>query len=96
MTQKIIVSIFDKKANIYQAISIVRTELEAIRSFSDLVNDSSDKRNFYNIYPDDYELYQLGFFDEETGILGSFDEETGILKSSKKLIITGTQCVLIK
>lgn len=38
----------------------------AIRAFADAVNDSSTPMNKH---PDDYELYEIGTFEEETGVV---------------------------
>lgn len=38
----------------------------AIRSFADQVNDAADKTNIYNSHPDDFTLYELGKWDDET------------------------------
>lgn len=41
----------------------VRSSGEAVRSFVDTVNDGS-KGNLMNSHPEDYELYELGLYDD--------------------------------
>lgn len=80
MTQKLLVSIFDKKSNHYLGINLCFTKLEAIRQFETLVNDPN--QSVINKYPDDFELHSLA----------TFDEITGVITPEKTLIITGKDC----
>lgn len=45
-------------------------EQVAIRSVGDLVN-APDRGNQIANHPEDYELYELGFFDDNTGLIVS-------------------------
>ena len=42
------------------------TSLQAIRSFADEINNK-DTNNLLNKHPDDYDLYNLGTYDTDTG-----------------------------
>lgn len=58
----------------------------AIRSFSDEVNRVAEG-NGLNSHPDDYELYCIGTFDEDTGRLEAVTHE---------MLIRGKDCVVKK
>lgn len=45
----------------------------AIRSFSDEIN-RAEKDNPLYMHPDDYDLYELGTYDDSTGKLASLEE----------------------
>lgn len=47
---------------------------QATRSFSDEVN-RKEAGNQLNMHPDDFDLYQLGTFDSETGTFQSYAPE---------------------
>ena len=59
----------------------------AQRSFSDSVNRPDEKSLLFN-HPEDFELYQLGSFDDQTG---TFD----LLDRPKQLLL-GSNCVVTK
>lgn len=63
-------SIRDTKGEIYNNPFFQKTAGEAQRSFKSLVNDdkSSIKR-----YPEDYHLYYLGEYDDQTGKFAPLD-----------------------
>nr|WAE43557.1 MAG: nonstructural protein [Microviridae sp.] len=65
-----IVSVFDKAAAAYNRPWFVPALGLAVRSFTDEVNrDAADNPMF--AHPSDYELYDLGFFDDMSGIFES-------------------------
>ena len=57
-------SIYDHKAKAYQLPFYLRQSGEALREFSDLVNDEKSR---VIKHPEDYTLFLLGEFDETTG-----------------------------
>lgn len=59
-------AIRDDKANAYLAPFAMPTQGQALRAFSDLTNDSQS--TIYK-HPEDYRLYLLGTFDDDTGTL---------------------------
>jgi len=59
-----IVSVYDVKADTYATPVFVPSQLVAQRSFSDVVNH---KDSPINKHPEDYRLFMLGFFDDESG-----------------------------
>lgn len=64
MTSKVnVYCIHDKKAKTYETLFCVPNNAYAIRSFSEAVNKDTP----YGKYPEDFELVQLGTYDQETG-----------------------------
>ena len=57
----------DRAIDAFQPVVTVRAEGEAIRAFQDALNEPKNG-NMYN-HPDDYDLYVLGDFDDQTGII---------------------------
>lgn len=64
MEQKIM-SVKDTKAGRYGALICVVREQEALRALQNTVNGPDN--NDIAKYPSDFELYELGVFNEETG-----------------------------
>jgi len=62
----IIIAVKDRAADLYGKPFYVRTRAEAIRSFTDEVNN---KQSQINQHPEDYDLYEIGTFDEDSGEL---------------------------
>lgn len=58
-------SVRDSAANAYHRPFCVNAAAQAIRSFGDEVN-RVDPNNEMNRHPEDYELYAVGEFDDET------------------------------
>lgn len=61
-----ILVIFDSKVQAFATPFFVRSQAEGIRS---LVANLSDPESLLHKFPEDYSLYSLGTFDDETGIL---------------------------
>lgn len=62
----VIVSIMDKAVNCYGRPFVTRTPEEAIRTVKIEVNRPGDN-NMLNTHPEDYTLYQVGFWDDDQG-----------------------------
>lgn len=63
MSKKVLVSVYDKIANLYFPI-ITEINLEvAVRNF----REGAKKNPQIGAYPSDYELHHVGYFDDETG-----------------------------
>lgn len=62
----VIVSVRDRAANAFGRPFFVATRGQAIRSFSDEVNTKREG-NALQAHPEDFDLYELGVFDEDTG-----------------------------
>ena len=68
-----IVSIKDRAADAFMRPFFVPTANMAIRSFMDEVNrDAADNQMF--AHSDDFDLYEIGIFDDSTGRITSYDD----------------------
>lgn len=63
---KILVSVRDVKAGFYDGCFLVRSRAEAVRGFVDEVNNP---QSMLGRHPEDYTLFVVGEFDEETGVI---------------------------
>ena len=61
---KTICSIYDCKAEFWSSPMMFQSRASAVRSFTDVVNDSSS--DFFK-HPEDYTLFAVGTFDEASG-----------------------------
>lgn len=71
-------SIRDAKAEIFNPPFYKKTHGEAERDFSALVRD---EKSMVCKYPEDYDLYYLGTYDDNTGKLDSLDTPQHITKA---------------
>lgn len=63
---KFLFSVFDSKAGVFSNPFTSQNKFTAIRDFQDAVNDVN---SMIHKYPDDYILYQLGAFCDDSGLL---------------------------
>lgn len=63
---QIIVAVKDRQLSAYMRPFVAQSRGQAIRSFRDEVNR---KESELNMHPEDYELYELGMFEEGNGII---------------------------
>jgi len=68
-----IVAIHDRAADAFGRPIFVNSLGQAIRSFQDEINRPGDN-NEMNKHPDDFDLYHLGLYDDNTGRMISLDE----------------------
>jgi len=68
-------TVYDSKTQAYLQPFQARTRGEAIRSFTEAVNDQ--KTMFYK-YPSDYTLFELGEWDDEDGKITMLEAKTNI------------------
>lgn len=71
MAQQIIVAVHDRALDAFMQPWTVPAIGAAIRGFQDAVNNAETPMFKH---PDDYDLYQLGVFDDNTGKLIPLDE----------------------
>ena len=71
-------SIRDAKAEVFNTPFFQKTHGEAERSFKKL---AGDKDSMVSQYPDDYDLYYLGEYDDQTGTIKSLDTPQHLLKA---------------
>lgn len=74
MAQLLVVAVRDRALDAFMRPFYMPTKGMAIRSFADEVN-RQDEQNPLNKHPEDYDLYELGYFDEERG---TFIQEEGV------------------
>jgi len=72
-------SIRDSKAQIFHIPYFNNTHGEAERNFSELVKD---EKSMISKYPDDYDLYHVGTYDDQTGLVESLDTPQHMLKAA--------------
>lgn len=73
-------SMFDQKTKFFHAPIYLTNDAEAIRNFSMVVNDSKGK-NPVNLFPEDYDLYHLGTFDDITGYITPLKSPQHVIKA---------------
>lgn len=80
------VSIFDLGARVYSRPFFVQHSAQAVRSFSDEVNrpPAPQAQNDLFSHPDDFELHELGTWDDGTGKF-ELHEPPKLLVSAKSL-----------
>jgi hypothetical protein len=66
--KQIVVAIKDRAADSFGRPAFVPSVGVAIRSFSDEVNRSDTENQMYH-HPDDFDLFELGSYDDSTGIV---------------------------
>lgn len=77
MQQKIY-SIRDSKGQLYNVPLFARTHGEAERIFSELAHDP---KTTVAKYPEDFDLYYIGVFDDDTGLIEPQDTPQHIVKA---------------
>lgn len=60
-----IFAVKDRSVDAYQPTQCARSEMEAIRSFGDAIQNPAS--HVMHKHPDDFDLYQVGTFDDNTG-----------------------------
>lgn len=70
----------DSKAEAFNLPMLHRTIEEAKRQFSLHVNEKNQD-NLLNLYPEDYDLYEIGSYNQKTGTLEKLDTPLHITKA---------------
>lgn len=68
--RKVICAVRDAKAEVFGRPIFVNTVGEAVRIFTDEVNRTSSD-NVYANHPEDFALYELGTFDDNSGLINA-------------------------
>jgi len=82
----ILCSVKDRAADAYGRPMFVPSSGVAIRSFSDEINRAADDNQLYN-HPDDFDLYEFGTFDDNSGIFEIY-EQPKLLSLGKQVKIS--------
>jgi len=80
-----ICTVKDRAADAFGRPMFVPSTGVAIRSFSDEINRNSADNQLYN-HPDDFDLYELGSFDDNTGLF-HLNEQPKLLSLGKQVKI---------
>lgn len=80
--KQVIVAVRDSAMGSFARPFFVPTVAVAVRSFTDEVN-RVDPQNQMNVHPEDFELHQLGEFDEESGQFSQSPESFRMLARAK-------------
>lgn len=83
-------SIRDSKAEIFNQPFFQKTDAEAQRSFAQLTRDG---KSTINQFPEDFDLYFLGTYDDQTGVIKTLDTPKHMLKA---IAVAGQMQVLKK
>lgn len=71
-------TIRDSKAEVFNTPFFQKTHGEAERAFRELVKD---EKSMVSKYPDDYDLYHLGEYDDQTGKIIALDTPQHMIKA---------------
>lgn len=77
-----IYSIRDAKAEIYNVPFYKKTHGEAERDFAELCRD---EKSMVSKYPEDYDLFFCGIYDDQTGLVESLKTPQHIAKAIEKI-----------
>jgi hypothetical protein len=80
--KRILVAVRDSAMAAFMNPFVVQATGQAVRSFTDEVNRAAQD-NALNQHPEDFELYQVGFFDDDTG---EFSNELARLVRGKDVV----------
>lgn len=75
-----LISVRDSKGETFHPPRATKTIGEAERNFQHAVNEKVEG-NFLNQYPEDFDLYHLGTFDDQTGKMKLFDSPRHLHKA---------------
>lgn len=77
-----IVAVRDRATEAYAQPIFVPALGVAIRSFQDEVN-REDPNNNLNLHPEDFALFHLGTYDDNTGLFDTLEAPVGLLTGSQ-------------
>ena len=84
--KQIICTVKDRAADAYGRPMFVPSAGVAIRSFSDEINRNNADNQLFN-HPDDFDLYELGEFDDNSGLF-SLHEQPKLLSLGNQVKIS--------
>jgi len=83
---QIVVSIFDRATGLYSRPVYVPSTGAAMRSFTDEINDPRPD-NQLNKHPDDYDLFQIATWDDNTGQYTQLETFPMLLSLGKQVVV---------
>lgn len=72
--KRVVCAVRDRASDTFGSPFYVVARGQAIRNFADEINRSAADNQLY-MHPEDFDLYELGFYDDDTGLF-----ETGVPK----------------
>jgi hypothetical protein len=84
-----VVSILDTAAGAYGRPAFVASQGVAVRQFQDEVNRADEQNQLYKHF-DDFQLYELGSFDDNTGTF-SLHESPKLICRAKDVVIRDSE-----
>jgi len=84
--KQIICTVKDRAADAYGRPMFVPSAGVAIRSFSDEINRNNADNQLFN-HPDDFDLYELGEFDDNSGLF-ALHQQPKLLSLGKQVKIS--------
>jgi len=84
---KNVYSVFDSKAATYGNPWFDLSNEVAMRNFSDSVNDRNIQGNQWNKHPEDFTLFHIGTFNDQTGM---------IVTATPVALVTASACLYLK
>lgn len=82
--KQVVVAVFDRAAQLFGRPFFVVAPGQAIRSFTDEVNRKDQERGEFSRHPDDFDLWQLGTYDDAEG---KFDSVQSMLVRGKDVLV---------
>ncbi len=86
-----IFTVYDSKAKAYLTPFFIKTTGEALRQFTDIVNN---KEHYFSQHPEDYSLFEIGTYDEQLGQVKQYDSNLMLANATEFVIqpqLTGVQ-----
>lgn len=77
--KKYIYAVYDAKLNAFDDPFVLRTEGEALRGWTDAVNNEKTK---FNQHPEDYVLFELGEYDYIDGKVEAYKTPKSVAKAT--------------
>lgn len=74
--KRVIVAVYDNASQMFGQPFFVTAIGQALRSFTDEVNRPAQDNQLYQ-HPEDFSLYHIGYFEEETAVFTPPDEGVG-------------------
>lgn len=80
-----LLAVRDRQLNAFMQLWPAQTIGLGLRAFTDLVNDTSSEMHKH---PEDYELYHIGEYDDQTGTVISCKDVNGVDKPQQVALAT--------
>lgn len=84
--QALVYATFDMKAKLWNPPFVMTTEGEAVRAFSDA---ASKPGTVISRHPEDFALYQIGTFDNETGEIVPLSPMKSLGNAAQHVVVYG-------